>query len=55
MRSNLVSTIWTPNGSPAAKDMRFSGSHTSMPCTGLAISNYQPRLEGGLDRLEQEI
>jgi hypothetical protein len=55
MLQNWIHTNLRTNGSAAAIETRFSGSQ-SMP--GLCVvvnfenSDYQPKPEGGLDRLE---
>jgi len=51
---SLIHTIWNFNGSPAGRDMR-TGMSRKATCTGLAVSNYQPKQTGDLNRLEQEI
>jgi hypothetical protein len=53
MSQSWIHTNQRTNGSPAIREMRFSGSLSVGLCAGVENSNYQPKL-GGLDCREKE-
>ncbi|MBA2736599.1 MAG: hypothetical protein H0U50_07445 [Pyrinomonadaceae bacterium] len=55
MIQSWIHTTETPNGSPAQREMRFSGSLRVSLCGSFDFSsNYQTK-PGGLDRAERKI